>query len=218
MYWHYCGKWGKEVARPKTLIFFYNGKTLTWQWNFLKNIYKKKDIQFVGILNLIFNILLNQKFCFLWFSVTIKFSIVYFKEKQVSKHKVGRSWLVFGFVCLGPHLWHMEVPRLWVESQPQQCQIWATPATNTTAHSNVRSLTHWAWSRIEPVSSWILVGFVTTEPQWELLNIKFSDIFFNLQGENKTKNFLFKVSNNDQLLKKMQTCRARKWQKSNGKS
>ena len=36
--------------------------------------------------------------------------------------------------------------------------------TYTTAHSDSRSLTHWA----EPIASWILVQFVTAEPQWEL--------------------------------------------------
>ena len=57
--------------------------------------------------------------------------------------------------------------------QPQQCQIRATPATYTTAHSNAGSLTHWPRPGIEPVSSWILLGFVTAEPQWDLQNWKF---------------------------------------------
>ena len=52
--------------------------------------------------------------------------------------------------------------------QPQQCQIQATSATYTTAHSNTESLTHWAKPGIEPTSSWILVGFVTSEPWQEL--------------------------------------------------
>ena len=30
------------------------------------------------------------------------------------------------------------------------------------------SLTHWEKPGIEPASSWFLVGFITTEPQWEL--------------------------------------------------
>ena len=34
-----------------------------------------------------------------------------------------------------------------------------------TAHSNARSSTHWARPVIKPTSSWILVGFITTEPQ-----------------------------------------------------
>ena len=44
----------------------------------------------------------------------------------------------------------------------------ATSPTYTTAHSNTRSLTHWARPGIESASSWILVKFITTEPQQEL--------------------------------------------------
>ena len=33
---------------------------------------------------------------------------------------------------------------------------------------NTGSLTHWVRPGIEPDSSWILVGFITTEPQWKL--------------------------------------------------
>ena len=35
------------------------------------------------------------------------------------------------------------------------------------SHSNARSLTHWGRPGIEPASSQIPVGFVTTEPWWE---------------------------------------------------
>ena len=54
--------------------------------------------------------------------------------------------------------------------QSQQCQIWALSATYTTVHGNAASLTHppWVGSGIEPTPLWMLVGFVTTEPQWEL--------------------------------------------------
>ena len=38
----------------------------------------------------------------------------------------------------------------------------------TTAHGNASSPTHGARPGIELSSSWILVGFITTEPQWEL--------------------------------------------------
>jgi len=46
--------------------------------------------------------------------------------------------------------------------------------TYTTAHSNTRSLTHWARPGIKPTSSWILVGFVTIEPWRELPRMLFS--------------------------------------------
>ena len=41
--------------------------------------------------------------------------------------------------------------------------------TYTTAHGKVGSLTHWTKPGIEPTSSWMLVGFISAEPQWELL-------------------------------------------------
>ena len=67
----------------------------------------------------------------------------------------------------------MEVPWLGVESelschpmpQPQYCQIRAMSVTYTTTHGNTRSLTYWVWLGIESATSWILVGFVSIEPQ-----------------------------------------------------
>ena len=46
--------------------------------------------------------------------------------------------------------------------------IRAASVTYITAHGNTRSLTYQARPGIKPESSWILVGIVTTEPQWEL--------------------------------------------------
>ena len=61
------------------------------------------------------------------------------------------------------------------------CLLRAAPAANggsqTTAahlphsHSNAWSLTHWARPRIEPTTSWFLVGLVSAAPRWELLEI-----------------------------------------------
>ena len=56
------------------------------------------------------------------------------------KGSLYRSFAHFFFVVvvfffLGPHPWHVEVPRLGVESELQL-------PTYTTAHGNVRSLTH----------------------------------------------------------------------------
>ena len=69
----------------------------------------------------------------------------------------------------------MEVPRLGVESelqlpipQPQQLRFWATSAVDTTALSSGVSLTHWARPGIEPMSSQVVVRFVTAEPQEKL--------------------------------------------------
>ena len=54
--------------------------------------------------------------------------------------------------------------------QPQQLRIWAASETYTTVLGNTGSLTHWVRPRLKPTSSWILVGFITAEPQRELLN------------------------------------------------
>ena len=52
--------------------------------------------------------------------------------------------------------------------QPQQHGIQAASVTYVIAYGSTRSLTHRARPGIKPTSSWILVRFVTTEPQWEL--------------------------------------------------
>ena len=81
---------------------------------------------------------------------------------------ISGFWLgFFLFVCFwGPHLWHLETPRLGVESEPQL-------PVYTIAHSNAGSLTHWARPEIKQESLWILVGLVTAEPQWDLLTTIF---------------------------------------------
>ena len=52
--------------------------------------------------------------------------------------------------------------------EPQQCQIQDITANYTTAHGNAGSLAHWASPRIEPATSWFLVGFVN---QWATMGI-----------------------------------------------
>ena len=66
-------------------------------------------------------------------------------------------FIYFAFF-LGPHLLRMEVPRLGVESELQL-------STYATAHGKAGSSTHWARPGIQPTSSWMLVGFITAEPQ-----------------------------------------------------
>ena len=70
----------------------------------------------------------------------------------------------------------MEASRLGVESELQLSAYTiatAMPdlsrsATYTTAHGKAGSLTQCLRPGIKPTSSWILVGFITTEAQWEL--------------------------------------------------
>lgn len=53
------------------------------------------------------------------------------------------------------------------------CRIWAAYETYTTAHSSAWSLTHRASPGIKPATSWLLVGFISAVPQWELHNSYF---------------------------------------------
>ena len=114
--------------------------------------------------------------------------------------------LVFFFflVILGLHPQHMKVPRLGVnwswscwptpQLQPQQDEIWALFATYTIAHGNARSLTQWARPGIETASSWILGGFVTTEPHWELQKCL---VFLTIE---KLKHCTFQVKRKSQTI------------------
>ena len=52
--------------------------------------------------------------------------------------------------------------------QPQQHGIQAMSTTDSTAHCDGISLTHWERPGIGPMSSWILVGFISDARQWEL--------------------------------------------------
>ena len=64
--------------------------------------------------------------------------------------------------------------------QPQQRGIWAADVdvTYTTAHGNIRSVTHWARPGIEPAYSLVLVRFDTAEPQQELQSYCSFDLYF----------------------------------------
>ena len=94
------------------------------------------------------------------------------------------SFFFFFFFCfLGPHLWHKEIPRLGVKSKLQLLATATVTAdlscfcNHTTAHSNTGYLIPWARPGIYPASSWILVGFITSESQWELPEMYFLYIF-----------------------------------------
>jgi len=77
-------------------------------------------------------------------------------------------FFILFFVFLVPHIEVLRLGSCCPAPQPQQCWIRAASATYTTAHSNARSLTHWARPGIKPTSSWIRVRFITAEPRWEL--------------------------------------------------
>ena len=93
----------------------------------------------------------------------------------------------------GVHLYPMDIPRLGVELEmqlPNYTTATAMPDLSCicnlhhSSRQNARSLTHWERPGIEPASWWILVGFISTELQWELplyafLKHKFSNIHKN---------------------------------------
>ena len=64
-------------------------------------------------------------------------------------------------------MWHTE------GSSQARGRIKAAATGLHCSHSNARSLTHWAKPGIEPTSSWILVEFVTAEPQEGLRQVWF---------------------------------------------
>ena len=82
------------------------------------------------------------------------------------------DFFFFFFGFLGPNPRHMEFPgegSNWSCScRPGPHPIRATSAIYITAHDNTGSVSHWTRPGIEPASSWIPVGFITTEPQREL--------------------------------------------------
>lgn len=82
------------------------------------------------------------------------------------------NWFSISLFCFF-YIGHMDVLRLWVESELQlpACTTVTTTATwdatHTTAHGNFRSSIHWLRPGIQPKSSLILAEFITTEPQQE---------------------------------------------------
>ena len=120
------------------------------------------------------------------------FSLIQFELHQILFHVLLFIFLFLFFVFfLGLQLWHMEVPRLGVKSellprltpQPQQRGIWAASSTYTTVYGSVGSLTHWARPRIEPATSWLLVGLVNHwatmgTPKIEFLKIGYYGKFY----------------------------------------
>ena len=82
----------------------------------------------------------------------------------------------FFFCILGPYLRHMEVPRLRVTLE-LLLPVYTTaiamqdPTLICNLHHSSRqcqSLIHSARSGIKPATSWLLVGFVSSAPQWKL--------------------------------------------------
>ena len=74
----------------------------------------------------------------------------------------------FFFLAYGSSQVQGSNPSYSCQTMPQQCKSRATSTTYTIVQGNAGSLTHWARLGMKPPSSWILVGFVSAEPQREL--------------------------------------------------
>ena len=134
----------------------------------------RKMLLFWVILRLHFHLALS-------FIYTLYIYILVRKKKSIYAYWILIKNVIWGFFFLsflGPHQKFscqglnlsyscMPIP------QPQQCQIWAMSVTHTTAHGYTRSLTHWAGPGIKAASSWILIEFIISESQWELLLMHF---------------------------------------------
>ena len=83
---------------------------------------------------------------------------------------------LFIFAFLGPHLWHVEVPRLGVKLELQ------LPAYITA--TAMRDSSYLSRPGIEPSSSCILVRFISTELQWEIPGQKYKGLLLLPQDHN----------------------------------
>ena len=99
------------------------------------------------------------------------------------------DFFFFFLLFLGPHLRHMEVPKLGVESELQLLAY-------ATAHGNTGSLTHSARSGIEPATSWFLVRFVSSAPRQELPRLRFLTNALRLASSTKGENWEVNGANN----------------------
>ena len=107
---------------------------------------------------------------------------------SIPKLPVNTSFLLLhnAVAFLGLHPWHVEVPRLEVKLElrlPAYTTATATPDPSCICdlHGSPRQC-QVLNPRIEPASSWILVEFVTTEPQQELHNTLFLSLSFCRSG------------------------------------
>ena len=80
-------------------------------------------------------------------------------QPQKKKETLLTDYFFVFLPFLGPHSWHMEVPRLGVQSELLLRDL-SLGCNLHTAHGNTGSLTHWARPGIEPATSRFLVGFI----------------------------------------------------------
>ena len=101
--------------------------------------------------------------------------------------QAANSCIVLHSVCVSYFLLYFififRVSPVAYESSQVGGQIRASAAGLHYSHSKARSLTHWMRPGFKPVSSWILVGFLTPEPQWEFCTSHFVYPFLGEQTD-----------------------------------
>ena len=100
--------------------------------------------------------------------------------------ELGQNNFFCLFFFLGLYPCHMEVPRL-------GGLIGAVATSLQHSHSNARSLSHWVRPGIEPTTSWFLVRFVSTAPQWELPKQIFKFVWKHKKSLNSQSNHEGKI-------------------------
>ena len=104
--------------------------------------------------------------------LSLSLSLFFFFLPEVYNHFLLFFFFFFGHTC---SIWKLSGQGS-NQNYGYRCQIQAVSATYTRVQGNAGSLTHWASPGIKPASSWILVGFVSTVPQQELLDLYFYSI------------------------------------------
>ena len=103
-----------------------------------------------------------------------EFEVIFFSRNRTLMHSILSFFFFFLFLHL--HLPQMKVPRLGIELKLQlpaydTAIAMQDPSHICDLHHNSKQcwiLNHWARPGIGPTSSWILVGFIASEPQQEL--------------------------------------------------
>ena len=108
-----------------------------------------------------------------WWISWVSYGLALWVQKTMTSYSLGFThWSQVSSL----YIWHMifffflfrAISVAYGNSQARG-RIGAAAASLYHNHSKAGSLTYWARPGIEPASSWILVGFVSDEPQRELL-------------------------------------------------
>ena len=154
-------------------------KLLENQCSSLLKILKPVSTYLLGNFNME-DIMISTKICFYFLNTYPWHFYTGLPIRQLDLPAIREFWGYLFILLFRAALQHIEVPRLGVKSELQLpatiAAKWDKSCIRDLHHSSWQrriSLTHWARPRIEPVSSWILDGFITTEPQHELPNSEF---------------------------------------------